>query len=203
MKTLINMVNLPRNISRYSKKRLIENNTGDTIKKEEFFNILYFLAGVIFLISNYLLRSHKYLYLSIGGMALLTIITYFINRGALSKIDTVNSSITKIILKDENGKTVKLWEIKNQNSLLIGKKTSNNEVDIDLSMSIYSSLISREHAIMNFSGNKWYFEDIGSSNGSGLKRKREDKKIKVEEGKSYRVYSGDTIYIANTMLFLK
>ncbi len=203
MKTLINIVNLPRNISRYNKKRLIEINTGESIKKEEFFNILYFLTGIIFLISNYLLRSYKYLYLSISGMALLTIITYFINRGALSKIDTVNTSITKIILKDENGKTVKLWEIKNQNSLLIGKKTSNNEVDIDLSISIYSSLISREHAIMNFSGNKWYFEDVGSSNGSGLKRKREDKKIKVEEGKSYRIYSGDTIYIANTMLFLK
>ena len=72
-----------------------------------------------------------------------------------------------------------------------------------MSSSVYASLISREHGILNYTGKKWYFEDIGSSNGSGLKRKKEEKKFKVDEGKSYPLMSGDTIYIANTKLILK
>ncbi|MDP4180317.1 MAG: FHA domain-containing protein [Bacillota bacterium] len=114
-----------------------------------------------------------------------------------------SSNLTKIVLIDDDGSTVKTWNLKGKISLLIGKNSNENEVDIDLSETTYSSLVSRQHAVLNYSKNCWYIEDIGSSNGSGLKKEDEDAKFKLEAGKPYELNAGDTIYIANTKLILK
>ncbi|HOV27079.1 MAG TPA: FHA domain-containing protein [Pseudobacteroides sp.] len=113
------------------------------------------------------------------------------------------SSITKVILVDDDGVSIKTWNIKGKVSLLIGKNSNENEVDIDLSDTTYSSLVSRQHAVMNFAKDNWYIEDIGSSNGTGLKKENDDFKLKLEAGKQYELSVGDTLYIANTKLVLK
>jgi len=113
------------------------------------------------------------------------------------------SSITKVILVDDDGSSIKTWNIKGKVSLLIGKNSNENEVDIDLSETTYSSLVSRQHAVMNFAKDNWYIEDIGSSNGTGLKKENDDFKLKLEAGKQYELSAGDTLYIANTKLVLK
>jgi len=113
------------------------------------------------------------------------------------------SGIQKLILKDEEGRNIKEWYVEDKKSLLIGRKAQDNEVDIDLSESEYVTLISKQHAVLNFSDNIWYIEDIGSSNGTGLKKINEGKKFKLEQGILYKINSGDTIYIANTKLVVK
>jgi hypothetical protein len=117
--------------------------------------------------------------------------------------NTTSSNLTKVVLIDDDGSTIKTWNIKGKVSLLIGKNSNENEVDIDLSETTYSSLVSRQHAVMNFSNNCWYIEDIGSSNGTGLKKENDDFKLKLEAGKPYELSVGDTVYIANTKLILK
>lgn len=110
--------------------------------------------------------------------------------------------ISKLILLSEDGRSLKTWNISGKVSVLIGRNTKDNEVDIDLSDAEYSELVSRQHAVLNFSKNKWYIEDIGSSYGSGLK-KVDEEKFKLETEKLYEVNSGDTLYIANTKLLVK
>ena len=113
------------------------------------------------------------------------------------------SNITKVILVDDDGSSIKTWNIKGKVSLLIGKNSNENEVDIDLSDTTYSSLVCRQHAVMNFAKDNWYIEDIGSSNGTGLKKENDYFKLKLEAGKQYELSVGDTLYIANTKLVLK
>ena len=116
--------------------------------------------------------------------------------------DNNNGGISKLILLSEDGRSLKTWNIAGKVSVLIGRNTKDNEVDIDLSDAEYSELVSRQHAVLNFSKNKWYIEDVGSSYGSGLK-KVDEEKFKLESETLYEVNSGDTLYIANTKILVK
>lgn len=109
--------------------------------------------------------------------------------------------IQRLILLDGQGKPVKSWNLDGRTSLIIGKAGQDQELDIDLSDSEYASFIDFQHAVMNFSVDQWYVEDLESHNGV--------KVGKVEDGECYRVLhhpckvtAGDILYIANTKLLL-
>jgi len=112
-----------------------------------------------------------------------------------------NHGLQKLILLDENNKPVKSWDLQGRTSLIIGKTGQNQELDIDLSDCEYSSFIDFQHAVLNFSLDQWYIEDMESQNGVRVK--------KVEDGECYKVIhrpckvvAGDILYIANTKLLL-
>lgn len=203
MEKVLNFINIPRSIIRLRKRKIIELYTGEKQNSIERDYLLIWIILILLVVVNYFIKTKEAGLISLGVLVVFLVILKFRGKKGSWSFSGMASAISKVVLKDEDGKNIKVWELHNKKSLLIGKKTKSNEVDIDLGNSIYSSLISREHAILNFTGNKWYFEDIGSSNGSGIKRKSDEKKIKVEEGKSYGVSSGDVIYIANTKLILK
>lgn len=121
----------------------------------------------------------------------------------VSRYTDKDSEINQLILVDEDGNYKKEWNINGKISLLIGKNTKNNEVDIDLANTDYSYLISKQHAVLNFATNNWYIEDIGSSNGVGIKKLNDNVKRKLFKDVPYKLDSGDTIYIANTQLIIK
>ncbi|MEJ6949904.1 FHA domain-containing protein [Natronospora cellulosivora (SeqCode)] len=204
---VLNFINLPKQIKKYILRHKIKNIKQAKNKKSED-NIIKLINVLIFtcLSIGILYISHLYNngiffgVISIIALLCLYLITRIFMKGSLEK---KYSQITKLILKDEEGQILNEWQIENLISCLIGKKTNSNQVDIDLSNAVYSSLVSREHAVLNFTGERWYFEDIGSSNGSGIKPRGENKKFKVEEGQLYQVSSGDILYIANTKLYLK
>ncbi|NLP15079.1 MAG: FHA domain-containing protein [Clostridium sp.] len=112
------------------------------------------------------------------------------------------SAITKLVLISEDGRGIKSWNIKGKVSLLVGRNTKNNEVDIDLSNVEYSELISRQHAVLNYAEGAWYIEDIGSSYGTGLKKVNEER-FKLDIERLYELSLGDIIYIANTKIMVK
>ncbi|HEX9061438.1 MAG TPA: FHA domain-containing protein, partial [Clostridia bacterium] len=64
-------------------------------------------------------------------------------------------------------------------------------------------LVSRQHAVLNLVENDWFVEDIGSVNGSGLKRMNDSSNIVIEQGEPYKIDTGDIIYIANTKLLVR
>lgn len=122
-------------------------------------------------------------------------------RNIEDKTEERRNNITHLILKNESGYDIRTWAIGKANSLLIGK-TSRIRVDINLEATAYSSLISRSHAILNKTDNGWYLEDLGSKNGTGLQRYKDNRKIKIGNA-PVKVQSGDIIYIATTAILLK
>jgi cbb3-type cytochrome oxidase subunit 3 len=205
---LFNLINLPKHIRKFILKRKIRKHTTSDSKRGT--KVLKILNGLILIIGlssivylNFIYKSSRILWISDGILGLVLFVFSLWKRRKGKKAEVKESKITRLLLKDEEENIINNWEIYNQVSMLIGKKTKVNEVDIDLSDAIYSSLISRQHGVINKSGDKWYFEDIGSSNGSGIRRRGNNKKFKVAEGRPYQLYSGDIIYIANTKLYVQ
>ena len=117
--------------------------------------------------------------------------------------DLEKKQIEHIFLKDSEDYDMKIWKIGRATSLLIGKQSPRNRVDIDVSEGIYSNLVSRAHGILNRVNGVWYYEDLGSQNGSGIERNLDKRKIKLKKNIPVKVESGDIIYLATTKILLK
>ena len=113
------------------------------------------------------------------------------------------NQLENIILKNCDDYDIKVWKIGRATSLLLGKKTPRNKVDIDVGEAVYGNLVSRAHGILNRVNGLWYYEDLGSQNGSGIERIRDKRKVKLKKNTPVKVESGDIIYLATTKLLLK
>ncbi len=109
--------------------------------------------------------------------------------------------VRQLILLNEQNMPVRSWDLSDRVAVVIGKKNTEEDVDVDLEDCEYSTFIDPCHAALNFCNNGWFVEDLGSQNGVKIK--------KVEDGDCYkvmnrpcRVAAGDIIYIANTKLLL-
>ncbi|WP_337912884.1 FHA domain-containing protein [Paenibacillus arenosi] len=111
--------------------------------------------------------------------------------------------ITKLVLLNEDGDSIKEWYINGETSLLIGKRSNQSEVDIDLTESEYASLISKEHAVLNYASGVWYIEDIESRNGTGIQHRGSGSKQRLEKEHPHKLEQGDIILVANTRLQMK
>lgn len=122
----------------------------------------------------------------------------------VKKIEEVEKNqIKEIILKNDEGYDIQKWEIGRKKELIIGKNTPRNEVDVDVSSEGYSNLVSRIHGSLRKIDGIWYYEDLGSQNGSGLEKKDDRRKIKLERNRAVKVEKGDIIYLPVTKILLK
>lgn len=122
----------------------------------------------------------------------------------VKEIDQLEKNqLQSIILKNSEDYDIKVWKIGRASSLLIGKRTPRNKVDIDVSEGIYSNLVSRAHGVLNKVNGAWYYEDLGSQNGSGIEKKEDRRKVKLRRNTPIKVESGDIIYLATTKILLK
>lgn len=108
-------------------------------------------------------------------------------------------ALTEILLLSEDNERLTSWNIYQKNGLVIGRDIAENEVVINLDHTTYASMIDVEHAVLNFSGNDWYIEDISSRNGVSV-QKADGKKYRLSYGKPCKLERGDIIYIAMTKL---
>ncbi|MGM0368837.1 MAG: FHA domain-containing protein [Bacillota bacterium] len=210
LKKFLQWINIPRHIKKYFLRRKIRQQKKSEqvqTKPKNLMKIINFLIIVMLLGELiYLNLNYENDYLLIGSIILVVVIFVFfliklVNEFKEDEIEY--QDIKQLILKDETGKIANNWELRDEISLLVGKQAATNNVDVDLSQATYSSLISREHAVLNKANNKWYFEDLNSLNGSGIRRKHNNEKFKVEAERPYKLNSGDTLYIANTKLVIK
>ncbi|HBF39864.1 MAG TPA: FHA domain-containing protein [Firmicutes bacterium] len=201
----LEVINLPRYIKRYFIIKRIENYTQDRRKRVIIFFLNLWMVGIIVLTFGYLLFARLSFMLKVFG-ALLGVFLIIYGLVKISrfvrKYDQNHNSISKLILKDREGRNTQTWDLRRKTSLVIGKSLE-YDVDINLEDADYASLISKEHAILNCVDDSWYVEDIGSTNGSGIKKGGENSKARIEPGKPYKLNSGDIIYIANTQILVK
>ncbi|MBD5552684.1 MAG: FHA domain-containing protein [Lachnospiraceae bacterium] len=108
---------------------------------------------------------------------------------------------TELILLNEEDGRIASWNIYGKNGVVIGRDVGENQVNVNLDQAVYASMIDIEHAVLNYSGNNWYIEDISSQNGVSV-QKRDGKKYKISYGKPCRLERGDIIHIGLTRLKL-
>ncbi len=144
-------------------------------------------------------------FLMIAIFALNNLIDQFIPHkrekkyGELYKMD---NSIRELILLDENEKPVKAWDLAGKVSLVIGRDSPQEPVDVDLAECEYSALIDEQHAVLNYCMDAWYVEDLNSQNGIRVRKIDDGLCYRVMKSKPCRLAPGDIIFIANTMLLI-
>lgn len=106
----------------------------------------------------------------------------------------------KVVLINEQGQTLMEWSLENKTSLIIGKSADGENVDIDLTGSAVAQMISKQHAVLNYTEKGWYVDDIDSKNGTRVKKITQNSIMDVKLVGAIEVEVGDIIYIANTML---
>lgn len=106
----------------------------------------------------------------------------------------------KVVLINEEGQTLMEWSLERKTSLIIGKTADGEEVDIDLSGSAVAQMISKQHAVLNYTEKGWYVDDIDSKNGTRVKKLTQNSIMDVKLVGAIEVEAGDIIYIASTML---
>lgn len=110
------------------------------------------------------------------------------------------TAVTQLIMLSEAGTRIASWNIYGKTGVVIGRDcTADNSVNINLNDAAYASMICAEHAVLNYSGENWYIEDISDKNGVSVE-KSDGKKYKLSYGKPCKLDKGDIIHIALTRL---
>ena len=85
---------------------------------------------------------------------------------------------------------------------MIGKKNSEEEIDIDLSGTHFAGTVSEVHAVLNYVEGSWYIEDMQSKNGTQIKGLLEDKLYNIKDGQS-KLSKKDYIFIGLNKLQIR
>ncbi|MCI7790069.1 MAG: FHA domain-containing protein [Lachnospiraceae bacterium] len=119
------------------------------------------------------------------------------------KESPTGNKINSIALIGEQGNILLEWSLAGKTSLVIGKGTDKEPVDIDLTETAMGQLVSKQHAVLNYTDNGWYVDDIDSKNGTRVKKRNQSALLDVKLVGAVEVEAGDIIYISNTMLQLR
>ncbi len=118
-------------------------------------------------------------------------------EGAAARREDVlpRTALTELVLLGEENDRLASWNIYGKNGIVIGRDVGENHVTVNLEDSAYASMIDIEHAVLNYSGDNWYIEDISEKNGVSI-QKQDGRKYKLAYGKPCKLERGDIIYIA-------
>lgn len=111
-------------------------------------------------------------------------------------------SIHALALLDEDGREISEWNISGKISLLIGRDTKKEDVDINLMNTAFAGMVDRQHAVMNYTAGQWYIEDLDSANGIRI-QKKDGRLYRVSRNQPCLVEKSDIIYIGLTKLAAK
>lgn len=103
----------------------------------------------------------------------------------LSEPSTSLQQQTPYLLHIQTGNPIELPD--NKPTITLGKPNNNNPPDVDLSGLADSEIISRQHAQIHIDTEKYYIEDLGSSNGTYVNN------TSVPKGERQELFSGDVI----------
>ena len=166
-----------------------------------FIGIILTLIGVLIYIT---IESEVVKTILITGLVIIGLIIFIkiiegVNRGGSYDASGVKS----IALVNENNEVIREWNLSEKVSMVIGKSRKENNVDIDLSQSIYSNLIDYEHAVLNYAGEGWYIEDLCSKNGVSIEKKEDNTLYKVAKYSPCIIKKEDILFIGKTKLLLR
>ena len=113
-----------------------------------------------------------------------SLIYFAVKDFSFKKEKIQDTFLSELVLLSEEDTVVKTWNILGKNSLVIGKKNSEEDIDIDLSDTYFSGTVSDVHAILNYVDGSWYIEDMQSKNGTQIKGFLEDKLYNIKDGQS-------------------
>lgn len=112
-----------------------------------------------------------------------------------------SSNITGVSLLNDENQIIGTWDLYEKSSAIIGIDTGENQVDINLSQSVYASTLEVEHAVLNYAGGQWYAEDLDSENGVFV-MKSDGHKYRLISMRPCLLEKGDILFVSLVRLVL-
>ena len=176
--------------------------------KLRYINLLISLCFLLLFIITYVNETglRKLFFCSISITFFIIFIIYSLKSELLlSEWENKNigssSQITELALLNDENEPIAFLDMYGKISLVIGVDFGENNVDVNLKNSTYSSMIDIEHAVLNYSNGNWYVEDIGSVNGRSI-IKSDGKKYKLTSSEPCILDKGDILCVSLTKLKL-
>lgn len=168
-------------------------------------DILIVITFFFFILYVYLINQVDLLKWIVGALVIFCAIISAIifNYSRSKEREAATTVVEKLILLNDHSLGMKEWTIKGKTSLLIGKKSVDGDVDIDLTGTEFESLVNNQHAVLNYVSGVWYIEDIDSFSGIGIKKAGKLAAKRLQNNEPNPVRSGDILYIGNTRLLVK
>lgn len=147
-------------------------------------------------------QKFAYIFYIFAVLVVCTMFYFFIKDFTLKKNNVQDTFLSELVLLSEENTVIKSWSILGKNSLLIGKKNSEEDIDIDLCDTAFVGTVSDVHAVLNYVDGIWYIEDMQSKNGTQIKGFLEDKLYNIRDGQS-RLAKNDYIFIGLNKLQIR
>lgn len=109
-------------------------------------------------------------------------------------------SIHVLALLDENNQVISEWNIAGKISVLIGRDTHKENVDVNLMNTAFAGMVDKQHAVMNYTAGQWYIEDLESTNGIRVQKRKDNKIYQVAKTQPCLIEKGDILFIGLTKL---
>ena len=106
----------------------------------------------------------------------------------------VQSEPVSLVLLSEHDRTLRVWQLSGQVSLLVGKSRDEVQADVDLQHTEWNEAIDPAHLALNYVENGWWAEDLSSRNGSTIVREGRD--IALSPGWPVQLKMNDVILLA-------
>lgn len=111
--------------------------------------------------------------------------------------------IQALALLDEDDQEISEWNIAGKVSLLIGRDTRREDVDINLRNTAFAGTVDRQHAVMNYTACRWYIEDLASANGVRIIKEKDKRSYEISKTQPCIVEKNDILLIGLARLLVK
>lgn len=82
-------------------------------------------------------------------------------------------------------------------SVVIGRNTTRQSVDLDLSQADGAGEVEEEHAVLNYAGGVWYLESLSTTNRVGIRKEGNSIVYRLKAMTPYKISAGDIIFISH------
>ncbi len=175
--------------------------------------LLALTGGIIALVGYFYIEDRYYWIIVLGGSLLMLLFLILMVRDSragpelqIRSMDGMGhppaSHLTEIVLLSEEDQPLSSWTLYGKTGMVIGRDSGENQVNINLTNSTYASTVDVEHAVLNYSADNWYVEDLNSKNGVSV-QKSDKRKYKLAAGHPCLLSCGDILYIGLVRLMIR
>lgn len=172
--------------------------------------LIFVSSAAVCVVSFFYLTGHlRWISCMAGGGAAVLFLAFALRKEWIQEGHEVlvepfshSGGITELALLNEDNQVIATWEMYGKTSLVIGRDTGENQVNVNLNQAEFASMIDVEHAVLNYSGGNWYVEDLSSKNGISVV-KPDGKKYRLSSDKPCLLGLDDILCVAMTRLLIR
>lgn len=118
-------------------------------------------------------------------------------RMGTGKQKKIPSDVSKLVHLGKDMKPLSEVSLYGRTGIIIGRNTTGQIVDLDLSNADNAGEVAKEHAVLNYAGGSWYLEVLDGAHRVGIRKDGDSIVYRLKAMTHYKISKGDLIYISH------